>query len=409
MKKEMLKRLTCVTRKAALLLAAAMLLPMFAVGCESVQDMIKKRERADEVSKLAEQYMQEKYKRGFKVKKCEAAEGDEYKDDFFISFNSGVHAFYDSEEDMFYDDRQSEPINEALLRDVWLPMFEKMGLLFDYVNEWSQTFNMVYRYERGGKEYKYSMYNGYYDTTPEYYAVHNPISVTSDNLIVIAEKESQCKGIYDKINSTVSKYFKNQAKGDLNVFVVTSELHGKQDFEPNQIDETFPGCLARIHFGQTKYCSLQNFVKVTDGLYAMLCCNDSVFRNETVSLVPVEDYDSVSKKIVENMDSKDIGFFDQYTSKKREIDYENTIYKLELSDELPKQYWDEITVAFVMKDSPDPIGEYAEINEKSHSFFGYDMNGSEYNATCLCSPNSRSVFFTFRHDSEVYFWFGSQS
>ena len=65
-------------KKAALLLAAAMLFPMFAAGCESAQNIIKQRERADEVSKLAEAYMQEKYNRGFKVSKCEAAAGGGY-------------------------------------------------------------------------------------------------------------------------------------------------------------------------------------------------------------------------------------------------------------------------------------------------------------------------------------------
>ena len=41
-------------KKAALLLAAAMLFPMFAAGCESAQNIIKQRERADGVRKLPE-------------------------------------------------------------------------------------------------------------------------------------------------------------------------------------------------------------------------------------------------------------------------------------------------------------------------------------------------------------------
>ena len=71
-----MKKMTMI-KKAALLLSAVMLFPMFAVGCESAQEIIKKRERADEVTKLAEEYMQEKYNRGFKVNKCEEAEGEE--------------------------------------------------------------------------------------------------------------------------------------------------------------------------------------------------------------------------------------------------------------------------------------------------------------------------------------------
>ena len=41
-------------KRTALLLAATMLLPILAVGCESAHDIIKKRERADEVGKLCE-------------------------------------------------------------------------------------------------------------------------------------------------------------------------------------------------------------------------------------------------------------------------------------------------------------------------------------------------------------------
>ena len=126
-------------KKAAMVLAAAMLLPMFAVGCQSAQDIIKQRERADEVSKLAEAYMQEKYSRGFKVIKCEAVEGEEYEGDFLISFNGGIHAFYDSEDEMFYDDRQSDTINELIMRDMWKPMFDKLNVVYDNLNDLTQT------------------------------------------------------------------------------------------------------------------------------------------------------------------------------------------------------------------------------------------------------------------------------
>ena len=50
MKNERFKKFFSLKKGTALLLAAAMLLPMFAVGCESAHDIIKKRERADEIS-----------------------------------------------------------------------------------------------------------------------------------------------------------------------------------------------------------------------------------------------------------------------------------------------------------------------------------------------------------------------
>lgn len=409
MKKEMINRMTGIKKKMALVLAAAMLLPMCAVGCQSAQEIAEKRERTEKVTRDVEAYMREKYSRGFKVRKCEEAEGEQYKGDYFISFNNGIHAFYDADEDLFYDDRQADAINEEIMRDIWTPMIAGLGIPYDNINEWSQTFNMVYRYERGGKEYKFSMYHQYYRTSAKYYTAHYPISVTSDNLILVADGYYDIKAIYQKINGTISQFFKNQEKGNLDFYIVSNEYHSRQDFEPENVDETVFGCQGRIHFGEKKYYSTQNYAKVTDGLYCMLCENELVFYGDAVTLVPVEDFDAVSKKITENMDSKDIDLVEKYTAKKRKIDFEGAIYKIEFSDKIPTQNWEDITVAFVMKDTDEPIAEYAEMNEKSHSFFGYDMNGTEYNATCLCSPNSRSTIFHFRLDSEVYFWFGSQS
>ena len=412
MKKESMKRILrkiSLKKKAAVLLAAAMLLPVFAVGCESAQDIIKKLERADEVGKLAESYMQEKYNRGFKVRKCEAAEGAEYKDDFFISFNNGIHAFYDSSEDMFYDDRQSETINEAILRDIWMPMFSSLHVLTDNLDDWSQTFNMVYHYERAGKDNKYSMYNKYYNTSAQYYAVHSKISVTSDNIILIVDNRNDCRNLYNKLRASVDQYFKAQEKGSLNVYAVTSELHGKPDFDAGQIDETVPGCQSHFHFGEKQYMSLNKFIKVTDNLYGGVCHFDSLsFKEGDITLVPVDDFESTRKSIIENMDSKEIGLIDKYTGKKRDIDFEGTIYKAEISSRIVQSYWTDVTLAFMMKESDEPIAEYAEINEKERSFFGYNMNGDQFNATCLCSTNSRSVMFDYKVGDEVYFWFGTQ-
>lgn len=409
MKMESIMKKISLKKKAALLLAAAMLLPMFAVGCESAQEIIQKRERAEEVGKMAESYMQEKYNRGFKVRKCEAAEGEEYKDDYFISFNNGVHAFYDSSEDLFYDDRQAEAINESLLRDIWMPLFDKLGVLTDNLNDWSQTFNMVYHYQRGGKDNKFSMYNKYLSTSVDYYATHSDLFVCSDNIILIVENRNECSKIFKTIRSTIQLFFRGQAKGDLNIYAVDSETHDKPDFDASQIDETVPGCMSHIYFGETDYYSFNKFVKVTDNLYGGVCHIDSLGMGDGgITLVPVENFESTKQSIIENMDSKEVGLIDKYTGKKRDIDFEGAIYKVEISKQLNQTYWKDVTLAFMMKESDDPIAEYADMNEKERSFFGYNMNGTEFNATCLCSMNSRSVMFDYKVGDEVYFWFGTQ-
>ena len=276
MKKENVKnfvRFISLKKKTALLLAAALLLPVFAVGCQSAQEIIKNRERADEIGKRAESYMQEKYSRGFKVKKCEAAEGDEYKGDYLISFNSGVHAFYDSEEDIFYDDRQSQPINEGIMREIWMPLFDSLGVLTENLNDSSQTFNLVYRFTRGGKETKYSMYHEYFETSPAYYAVHSKLSVTSDNIILLEDNPGMCKTYFETINSKISLYFRGQSeRGKLNIYGVSNALHERKDYDPNNIDETTDGCVAHIFFGAKKYCSYNKFIKVNKPYPITLIC-----------------------------------------------------------------------------------------------------------------------------------------
>ena len=216
-------------KRLALLLTAALLLPMAASGCQSAQDIIKQRERADEVSKQAEAYMLEKYNRGFTVGKCEAAAGDEYEGDFLITFNGGIHAFYDSDEELFYDDRQSESINEQIMREIWLPMFEDFHVLYDNLTDQSQTFNMVYYEKRGGTETKYSMYHELYEVSARYYGVHSKLFVNTENIIILPGSQKECMDVYARINETIEAYFKGQKKGDLNLYAVTSELHSKRD------------------------------------------------------------------------------------------------------------------------------------------------------------------------------------
>ena len=410
MKKEMCKRIAGLSRKLAFILVAAMLLPAFATGCESARQIAERRARTDEITKQAESYMQKKYNRGFKVKKCEAAEGEQYEGDFFISFNNGVHAFYDSEDDLFYDDRQSEAINEAIMRDIWMPMFNSLGAVYENVNDWSQTFNMVYHYVRGGKDNKFSMYNEYFDTAATYYAMHSHISVTTENLLLIVDDNKSYEKFNHILQQTVSSYFKSQKKGNMDVYSITGDLYYRPGFDPKEVDETLPGCLAHFHFGEENYCALTGSLKVADGLYAMLCHNNKLAPLEgDITLEPVEDVETVKKNIVDTMNKQDIGLVDKYMAKNNNIQFEDTIYKLKFSERILNYNGEYATVAFSMKDSDGAIDEFAKMDETTRSFFVYDMSGTDFNATCLCSLNSRSAMFTFKVDSEVYFWFGTQS
>ena len=354
--------------------------------------------------------MQEKYNRGFTVKRCEAAEGDQYKGDFFISFNNGVHAFYDSEKDKFFDDRQTTAIIEAINRDIWLPMCESLRVPYINVDDKTVFFNLVYQYQRGGKEYKYCMFNTEFKGVTTHFLRHDEISISSENLILLCDNSSLCKDFYNKVKNMIDAYFHNQKEGDLNFYVVNEELQSRQDFQPENIDETVHGTIAHIHFGEENYLSMPRTLKTQEGLYSMVCCkNEFVYQPDDIRLVPVENPEEVMNKIKQTMDKQDVSLIDKYTSKKRNIDYEGVIYTLEYSSAIKAMKWKDITLAFIMKTTDEPLTEYAEMNEKQHSFFAYDMNGGGYNATCLCSPGSRSTLLTCDLDAEVYFWFGSQS
>lgn len=120
-------------KKIAFFMAVVMLVPTLLAGCVSADKLAERRAQTDEISNQAVQYMRDKYNRGFKVKKCELAIGDEYEGDFFVTFTNDVHAFYDADEQMFYDDRQTSVINEAIFNDIWMPMVKRMNLVYDNI------------------------------------------------------------------------------------------------------------------------------------------------------------------------------------------------------------------------------------------------------------------------------------
>lgn len=407
-KKEKTKKTNKAKKMMVMLSAAALLLPMVLTGCMSADKLAQRKQKTDEISKLAEAYMLEKYNRGFSVKRCEFASGDKYEGDFFITFSNGLHGFYDADEDLFYDDRQAEKLNEDIYKEVFLPMIGQLNLTYDNVGTWSQVFNLKYETNRGGELKQYSMYHDYYSGDANYFCKSHKISVTSQNLILISDKTNNLNVHYDTLAEWVHKYFRGQSEGDMRFYVVTSELHGDRSFAAEQVDETVNGCLAGFRFAEVNSFTRHKFAKVQDGLYAMLCSDDGVTLGEgDITLTPVSDSDAVSKKILDSMNSKNMNLVDKYVTKKRSIEFE-TIYQVAFSDEIAKRRYENYTLAFAMKDSEEEIAEYADVKERERSFFGYNLNGEDYNATCLCSQNSRSAKFTYHKDDEVYVWFGTQ-
>lgn len=389
-------------------LAVLMLVPTILSGCVSADELAERRRQTDEMSEKAKAYMLEKYNRGFNVKKCELAKGDEYEGDFFITFNNDIHAYYNTEEEQFYDDRQTSILNDDIYNDIWTPMIDSLNLTFDNIGSWSQDFNLVYRYNKGGEEFKFCMYHDYYYGDAKNFCKTHYVSVTSENLILVSDNPSYSIA-FGKIRDCVDEYFK-APNNDLKFYIVTTACHGRSDFDPAKVDETMDGCIVGLYFGETKGITKHQFIPVkgVEGLYAMLCSDDAfVFDKGEITLEPVSNSDLTAKKIQKDMDSRELGIVDKYITKKRSIEFEQ-IYTVKFSDRVIDHKIKNYTLAFVMKDSDEDITEYADIKERERSFFAYTIGGSDFNATCLCSQNSRSTKFTFPADSETYFWFGTQ-
>lgn len=394
-------------RKLALFAAIIMLIPTLLSGCVSADELAARREKIDEITDMAKEYMLNKYNRGFNVKKCEMAKGEEYEGDFFITFNNGIHAFYNSDEEKFYDDRQTTVLNDAIYNDIWMPLIDDINLVFDNVGSWSQDFNLVYKYNKGSDEYKYCMYHDYYYGDAKNFASNHYVSISSENLILVSDNPSYSQ-IFSKIRNCIDTYFKG--KNDVKFYIVTSNCHSSSNFDAAKVDETMDGCIVALTFNETKNIIKHQFVKVNgvDGLYAMLCSNDSfTFEKGDISVEPVSNSDVTSQKILSDMNSKELGLVDKYITKKRSIEFEQ-IYTVKFSDRVTNHGIKDYTLAFVMKDNEDEIAEYANINERERSFFGYTVGGDEFNAVCLCSQNSRSNKFSFPANSETYFWYGTQ-
>lgn len=394
-------------KRFALFAALLMLLPTVLSGCVSADELAARRERTDEISKMAKEYMLEKYNRGFNVKKCEMAKGDEYEGDFFVTFNNDIHAFYKSDEEKFYDDRQTSVLNDDIYNDIWMPMVDSLNLTFDNIGSWSQDFNLVYQYNKGGEIFKYCMYHDYYYGDSKNFTQNHYVSVTSENLILVSDNPSYSI-VSGKIRDVVDTYF--HGKNDLSFYIVTTDYHSSANFDPAKVDETVDGCIVGLHFGETNGTTKHQFIPVngTEGLYAMLCSDDAfVFEKGDITLEPVSNSDLTAKKIQDDMNNKELGIVDKYITKKRSIDFQE-LYTVKFSNRIINHSIKNYTLAFVMKDSDEDITEYADIKERERSFFAYTIGGDDFNATCLCSQNSRSTKFSYPADSETYFWFGTQ-
>lgn len=382
-------------KRIAILLALVMVTPIVLTGCMTAEEQAAQREELDKIGKLAEEYMIDKYDRLFNVKKSEYAVGDEYKGNFFITFTDSTHAYYDADEEIFYDDRQADAIVEDIYSELWMPMIKQLGGC-DAITQDTQNFCVKYKYRSGSGTNMCSLFHEYYYDNIKSYANKEGLSIISKSLYFVADDVQTCNKDYDYISEYVKKYFKNQSEGDFRVFVVSDEYHSSSEFDIASLDVANDGCIAEMRFGDINGITLHEYIEVEDGLYAMLCNYDSnVLEDGDVKLVQVSDSDVAEQKILNKIDENAEGVISFFT-RTRNLSRETPIYRLEFSERIAEMLENGVTIAFAIKDG-DKSDKYG--------FMAYDMNGESYNTELICNNSAQVGSVKINSDTDWYFWF----
>lgn len=391
-------------KRIAVITALMLILPTVLTGCLTAEEQVAQREELSKIGKLAEKYMIDKYDRLFNVKKCEYANTD----DFFITFTDSNHAYYDSDEEKFYDDRQSDAIIEDIYHELWNPMIENLGGC-DGISKDTQSFGLEYTGRRGGNATRYNFFHEFYYDNIKAYANKEALSVRSGSLYIAADNANGCKKTYDYISEYLKKYFKNQNDSDLSVFVVSNEYRSSPSFKGDALDVANDGLIAELRFGKVNGITVQQYIKVEGDLYAMLCNYDSnVLENGDVRLVEVSDSDAAEEKIVANIEKNTDGIMDKIF-KTSGLSRETPIYRLEFSERIADMLSGGVTIAFVMKKDNTP--NYSSSNDAQSSkygFYAYDMTEDTAYTKLLCKYDGVTEKIKINSDSDQYFWFSNK-
>lgn len=390
-------------KRIAVLLAFVILTPIVLTGCMTAEERAAQRKELDEIGSLAEEYMIDKYNRLFNVKKCEYAVGDEYEGDYFITFTDSTHAYYDTDEEVFYDDRQADAIIDDIYSELWMPMIKQLGGC-DAITQDTQNFCMKYKYSKGNTTYYYSMFHEYYYNNIKSYANSEKLSIQCDTLYFASDGVSDYTNDYDYILEYVKKYFKNQSDGDLRVFIISDEYCSSPDFDINSFDVTADGFIAEFKFGNVNGITLHQYVKVSNDLYAMLCNYDSnVLEEGDVKLVEVSDSDTTEQKILDKIDENSDGLVNSIL-KTRGLSRESSIYRMEFSERIAEMLENGVTFAFSINEN----GETDSEKSNDYGFYAYDTASRTTNITCLSSYSTQAERIEINNDTEWYLWLGNK-
>ena len=256
------------SKKKTLAVAIAVVAALIVLtGCVTKEEKQKLRK----TESLAEQYLEDKYSEDFKLSDSGyhmASSVFSYAtSNMWFEFTDGTTVYYDAEgengEPIFYDDKQSEEISNAIIDEVLSPLFDEMGDVRIGVSD--KRIESAFKFGNYYKEY--SFYHEYYDGDIKSYLSKEETVVSSAETIYLVCNEDAWQASFQTYKLQRAKYY--SVKGYSNILAVTEE--GYRNKVSNYYED---GAFAELRWYDDAKIDLyvQKYIEAAENIY--ICADD---------------------------------------------------------------------------------------------------------------------------------------
>ncbi len=210
-------------------------------GCLSGEE----RQLLNESAKQAEQYLEDKYGENFTLSDSSYQIINEKTPIPFASskmwfkFTDGTLVCHDPKGNhphLFYDNKQSEEIENAIIDEILTPLFQKMGDIrfrsFIKSTEDAFSFNELFDDEYDDIYNGLSVYHEYYDGDIKSYLSKEDVIISSDKIYIVCN-ENEWQAPFQMFEEEMSEYFDLQNENVywwLDLLAVTEEGYQKESY-----------------------------------------------------------------------------------------------------------------------------------------------------------------------------------
>lgn len=403
-----------------------LLLVFFSVcGCQLSRESQKNK---DNVTQESIEYVEKKYNKNFEVSKSGYVMTNStlfptYSDDIMIEFTDGTKVMYFSKEEEFYDNYQEKLITKTLEKEIWEPMLENLKPY--YFEETS--YNIIPAFNLFNVEgYEGSYFHEYYDGDIKNFIKKEKLSVDvgyfneynhwePSQIYILSEDANSWQGRFELVDKTLDKYFKGQLKyNGIQLVAITPELYDSLLKEgKHNVDVGMVGCWAT---GNNKRLEVQNYIKVSEGIYATSAEANFVLQEGDIKLKEVmtsNELQTIIDKVAKEKQEKD-EFYNKYEKYKYKVNSLTPIYEFEYSDRVKNRYKGNTTAQMhiYIKIVPSELNISSDNNLYVYPYYNHYNKKQYYESFKVSEGNSINGNLEFVYpNTEVnkeYFWIGTQ-